>query len=841
MEQFSEKVMQALGEWKIADYLGSGQYGKVYEIQRTDFGTVYRAALKIITVPGSVEEIKEIKAAGMNDAEISNYFKSVVEDFVREFALMAKLKGHTNIVGYEDHQVIPADDGISWTILIRMELLTSLINYVSEKQMTRRDVIKLGIDLCKALELCQRVNIIHRDIKPANIFVSEMGEYKLGDFGVARIIEHTMSGRTGTDTYMAPEVYYEENYGPSADIYSLGIVMYRLLNGNRAPFLPLAPKPVTYRDNAEAFRKRINGEELPLPNQADGRLAEIVLKACAYRVADRYSSPVAMRKDLEAILYEESEAKEIYPEGDRVSDREGLRTNGTVSVKNFKRRSMQEQEKEVDFDVKEPKKEIQSDSRKIVCESKGVKEEHQNNLCSTMDEEFCGDHTIMVRRKRKETAKKETEAPDDAKKAEMEAPPIERIEKEMKPPMEEEVKNETNLQTSGEKKDIVRKTQKETQKLSGNDEEISEKRTGKKGKKKVFLVLPLAVVAAAGIAAVLYLGQDNKMAVIPDVCGVSFTDAESRLRDAGFTAEIKWEYSEEIFENDVIRQDIAGGEEQEKGSTVILTVSKGIEPIEVPNELSKKKEEAVEELERLGLVVTIKEEYSGSKVNTVIDQNMKAGSEAEAGDEITLIVSKMRPEVKGMFLGEALDVLKREGFDVTTIKGKNSKKAEFNTILGAKYQISDKKTAILSVNCIQVPDVTQMEKDEAITALTTSGFMEENISVKEEYNNDMKKGIVYEYQVQEDDWAALMDIPKKVKLSLGEKKVPKGAKISLTVSRGPEPKANAGSSSSSGAANYSTPTYAPPSTPAETPQKAPSTPKEDQGVVFSDENGRVIN
>ena len=157
MEQFSDQIVKALGEWKIVKFLGSGQYGKVYEIQRENFGVIYRAALKVITIPASAEEVREIKATGMNDTEISNYFKGIVEDFVREFALMAKLKGHTNIVGYEDHQVLPSEDGVGWTILIRMELLTPLTDYVSQKQMTRRDVIKLGIDLCKALELCQKV------------------------------------------------------------------------------------------------------------------------------------------------------------------------------------------------------------------------------------------------------------------------------------------------------------------------------------------------------------------------------------------------------------------------------------------------------------------------------------------------------------------------------------------------------------------------------------------------------------------------------------------------------------------------------------------------------------
>lgn len=328
MEEFSNKIKYALGKWKIVRFLGAGQFGKVYEIQRTDFGNTYRAALKIISIPASAEEISEIRSTGMNDVQLSNYYKSAVEEFAREFALMAKLKGNTNIVCYEDHQVIPEEDGIGWTILIRMELLTSLTRYISEKQMTRRDVIKMGIDLCKALEVCQKWNVIHRDIKPANIFVSELGEYKLGDFGVARIVEHTMFGRTGTDLYMAPEVYYEENYDFSADIYSLGIVMYRLLNGNRAPFLPSYPKQVTYRDTAEAFRRRINGEKFPSPSQADGRLAEIVMKACAYRREDRYSSPETMRGELEAILYEKNEAQAIYPDGDQIWLAEKLEIKG---------------------------------------------------------------------------------------------------------------------------------------------------------------------------------------------------------------------------------------------------------------------------------------------------------------------------------------------------------------------------------------------------------------------------------------------------------------------------------------------------------------------------------
>ena len=308
------------GVWHITRLIGEGSFGKVYEIQREDFGETYKAALKVISVPANQSEVREIQSEGMDDASIRTYFGSFVQDLVKEFALMSKLKGNSNVVSYENHQVIEYRDGIGWDILIQMELLTPLNEYTRKNTVTRQDVIKLGIDLCKALELCQKYNIIHRDIKPENIFISENGDFKLGDFGVARTTEKTTSGlsKKGTYTYMAPEVYKGDAYGSTVDIYSLGIVLYRLLNGNRTPFLPAAPAPITHSDRENALAKRFSGAPLPAPSHAEGRLAEIVLKACAYHPKERYSSPMQMRQELEAILYNQAERQYIYPDGDDV-------------------------------------------------------------------------------------------------------------------------------------------------------------------------------------------------------------------------------------------------------------------------------------------------------------------------------------------------------------------------------------------------------------------------------------------------------------------------------------------------------------------------------------------
>ena len=317
---YYKKYEPIFGSWYIDRLIGEGSFGKVYEIQREDFGITYKAALKTIAIPTNQSELRSAMADGMDEASVREYFGSFVKELTQEIALMSKLKGNSNIVSYENHRVIEHKDGIGWDILIQMELLTPLNDYISKHTITRQDVIKIGIDMCKALELCQKFNIIHRDVKPENMFISENGDFKLGDFGIARTVEKTTSGlsKKGTYSYMAPEVYKGEDYGSTVDIYSLGIVLYRLLNENRTPFLPAYPAPITHADRENALAKRFSGAPLPLPVHGEGRLGEIVMKACSYDPAKRYSSPMQMRQELEAILYNREEGRYIYPDGDDV-------------------------------------------------------------------------------------------------------------------------------------------------------------------------------------------------------------------------------------------------------------------------------------------------------------------------------------------------------------------------------------------------------------------------------------------------------------------------------------------------------------------------------------------
>ena len=288
-----ELPVSAWPEWKITEKIGEGSFGKVYKAQRTERGKSFYSAIKIINIPGSQSELNSVRSETGDDQSARQYFQNLVEECIQEISTMEYFRGNSYIVSVEDFKVMEYLDAIGWEISIRMEYLTSFMDYSAEKQLTEKEVIKLGMDLSKALEYCRKLKIIHRDIKPENIFVSRFGDFKLGDFGIARELERTMSGfsKKGTYSYMAPEMYKGKKYDSRVDIYSLGIVLYRLMNHNRLPFMSLEKQFITYRDKENALNKRVAGEQMSIPVDAGEQFARIILKACAYDPAQRYQTP----------------------------------------------------------------------------------------------------------------------------------------------------------------------------------------------------------------------------------------------------------------------------------------------------------------------------------------------------------------------------------------------------------------------------------------------------------------------------------------------------------------------------------------------------------------------
>lgn len=283
---------KVFGDWEIKREIGAGGFGVVYEIEKNNYGIIVKSALKVIRIPASKSEIKTALSEGMDENSIVSYFEGCVNEIAKEIEVMLSLKNHPNIVSYEDHHVERDTEDFGWYILIRMELLTSLQDYQLTHKMTEKEIVQMARDICNALVYCQQKQIIHRDIKPENIFIDELGKYKLGDFGVARSLDKTKGGLSvkGTIGYMAPEVYLGQPYGVSVDTYSVGLMMYRMLNGNRMPFFPPAQTLITYQDKEIAMARRMKGDPFPPPVYGSEQLKEVILKACAYKSSDRYKT-----------------------------------------------------------------------------------------------------------------------------------------------------------------------------------------------------------------------------------------------------------------------------------------------------------------------------------------------------------------------------------------------------------------------------------------------------------------------------------------------------------------------------------------------------------------------
>ena len=290
-------------EWELIEKIGEGSFGKVYKAQRTERGRSFYSAIKIISIPASKGELDSVRSEMNNEQSTREYFRNLVEDCIQEIYTMEHFCGNSHVVSFEDFKVVEYLDEIGWDISIRMEYLTSFMDYCTGKELTEKEVIKLGCDLAMALIYCRKLNIIHRDVKPENIFVSRFGDFKLGDFGIAREQAHTMSNmsKKGTYSYMAPEIYKGEKYDSSIDIYSLGIVLYKLMNQNRLPFLSLDKQLITYRDKENALARRMAGEKMPAPVNASAAFSHIILKACAYEPGKRYRKPEDMLRDLEKL------------------------------------------------------------------------------------------------------------------------------------------------------------------------------------------------------------------------------------------------------------------------------------------------------------------------------------------------------------------------------------------------------------------------------------------------------------------------------------------------------------------------------------------------------------
>lgn len=302
--------------YTVAEKLGSGAYGTVYKVVKTNAAGQFVRALKHITVPTERQYNSVLNSMGGSISKADSYFSKLLDNIVSEINILNNLseKGVQHVVRYYEHDIYETELPKRYDIYILMEYLTPFDDYARSKEFHVHDVMKLGLDILQGIKECHDNGVIHRDIKDENIFVSDTGGYKIGDFGVSKILNDSSKLKTlkGTPNYIAPEVYLgKEEYTKSIDLYSLGIVLYRLLNHNRNPFLPQFPEQYFAKDEDFAFEKRISGEIPETPCFGGTAIGEVVVKSISgkddrFQTADDFINALntAIEKTSDDILEE---------------------------------------------------------------------------------------------------------------------------------------------------------------------------------------------------------------------------------------------------------------------------------------------------------------------------------------------------------------------------------------------------------------------------------------------------------------------------------------------------------------------------------------------------------
>lgn len=603
-----EKYEPFFGVWKIKRKIGEGSFGKVFEIEREEYGAKYSSALKIISIPQNEKSINMIRSE-ITKADAVMYYQELVQRVIKETEVMAKLKGNSNIVSYEDHQIIEHPDGIGCDILIRMELLIPLKEYMMVHVFSEKDAIKMGIDIGNALELCRMKNIIHRDIKPENIFVSENGNYKLGDFGIAKNLEETNRDflKQGTYSYMAPEVYKGEDYGTDSDIYSLGLVLYRIFNNNRMPFTPEFPSLVTYEDKSEALKKRILGEKLQPPVNAGEKVWKVIQKACTYEKKNRYKSATEFKNDLNKLLINADHTIDLLivsksnTYNSHMDERTVSECDNEPTVAEENELIIQQKPLGAFCDTDIEENDEKGVIERIISEEFSEKSHRKLGIWKLLTIILCiaiitGGITFYLNRK--VTVPDITGMTQDEAKKELEG-------------------NGLNLEVKE-----VYNADIETGKVISQDI--------KQGQK---------VKNESTIEAQISLGK--KMTEIRNYVGMDETSAKNQAEENGITLNIAEEYSDEIEKGNIISQKIEAGTKVEEGSSLDIVVSKGIETVIMPDFSGMSQSQVVNLCNEKGVEATfIWDNSNNIEKGYVIQQDVAANIEVKKGSSVMVTLSE---------------------------------------------------------------------------------------------------------------------------------------------------------------------------------------------------------
>lgn len=272
------KLPDSLKTWKIISRLPDDNGNEIYKVSKKDFdGTVVSALLRYVVIKN-------------DDYNIEN------TDFINDEASFLKTVSQTgNCFNYLDIFVNnnPAKKKIEFFIIT--EDLKSLSEVMKSKDFVESEVVDFGIQMSAILEKLESRNIYHGNINPDNIYVTFDGKYKLGGFSDFESKIEDMS-------FIAPEIFKKENADFTTDIYSLGLIMYSMINSGTIPF----ESNEVSRD--DAIKMRFDGKAVTAPKNGSEKLKSVIVIACQPNNDNRWKNAGNIKNALTSIKGETANA-----------------------------------------------------------------------------------------------------------------------------------------------------------------------------------------------------------------------------------------------------------------------------------------------------------------------------------------------------------------------------------------------------------------------------------------------------------------------------------------------------------------------------------------------------
>ena len=257
-------------------------------------GSEEKYILKVISVPASQVQLDALLLTGAykDPADAMDYFCEVADSIVQEAEILEKLSKLDGFLSYEGWQIVPKENGLGNEVFLLGSYKRSLERHIRRNQLSHLDAVNLGLDLCQALAICRRSGYLYVDLKPSNVFISRNKEYRICDIGFICLDSLKYAALPGKyiSAYSAPECTDSlQTLNLTADIYSVGMILYQVFNDGVLPTAPADP----------------NSPMLP-PVNADYEIAEVIMKAIDPDPEKRWQNPMEMGQALVSYMQKNS-------------------------------------------------------------------------------------------------------------------------------------------------------------------------------------------------------------------------------------------------------------------------------------------------------------------------------------------------------------------------------------------------------------------------------------------------------------------------------------------------------------------------------------------------------